>query len=227
MSLAETLDATRLPEIAREYAQQLEFGGQHAEALLQYERGLSGTVDDDAAPHRRQCQVGIARTTIKTGDHKRGIRLALELASAAAPDAIDSAELLTDCADALVELHQPAEAAALLERAGAWDRACLLYADQSDWARVGALLPRVAAPRLHAVYAAAMDAVGDYASAVRAYTAAGDMDGAVRVHLERLADPHAAGEIVLGTRSAVGARQLARFYQQIGDTEQVRKHTQY
>lgn len=234
MSLAETLAPAELPAIALEYAQQLEDSGQYGEALLQYERACPPNADDangdrqaaaEEGPspqrRRRRCQAGMARTSIANGDAQHGAQLALGLFAAGECDG----SLLVDCAEALLRHHGSTlrdVAAQLLERAGNWERACQLYVEQQQWQRVGELLPHCApgAAKLHAAYARAMEQAGDYAAAVRAYTAAGDSEACVRVHLERLSDPHAAGEIVLSTRSVEGGRQLAEFYQKIGDTEQ-------
>lgn len=45
--------------------------GKYSEALMNYERGLTAASSDD---HVRQCQFGIARTNIKIGDYKKGVR---------------------------------------------------------------------------------------------------------------------------------------------------------
>lgn len=65
------------------------FSGKADEALLQYENGLNLEVDTD---HLRQCREGIARCSIKCGNAKKGIDIALS---------IGSKKLFNDCAELL------------------------------------------------------------------------------------------------------------------------------
>ncbi|XP_055683364.1 WD repeat-containing protein 19 isoform X1 [Lutzomyia longipalpis] len=208
MALAENIDAEAVPAIAREYAGQLEFGGSHGEALAHYERAMQG--GGHTQEHINLCKAGIARTSIKNRDFRRGIQLALEL---------DEKHLLNDCAESLSALGQISDAAMLFERAGNWDSCCGLYIQLKNWVKVDELLHRVTSLKLHAAYAKAREADGKFQDAIRGYTAAGDLDSVVRIYLDQLSDPHSASEIVLETRSAEAAKMLARFYQQIGDTE--------
>ncbi|GAB0091086.1 WD repeat-containing protein 19 [Sergentomyia squamirostris] len=209
MALAENIDPESVPAIAREYAGQLEFGGSHGEALSHYEKALSGG-KELGVEHMMLCRAGIARTSIKNRDFRRGIQLAIEL---------DEKHLLDDCAESLAALGQTSDAAMLYERSGNWDSCCSLYIQLKNWVKVEELLPRVTSLKLHAAYAKSREVDGKFHDAIRGYTAAGDLDSVVRIYLDNLSDPHAASEIVLETRSAEAAKMLARFYQQIGDTE--------
>jgi WD repeat-containing protein 19 len=80
IALAGNFDSDQVPYIAREYAQQLEFTGSNVEALLNYEMGLripepDESISDSLLAHVLLCKSGIARTSIKTGDYKRGVRI--------------------------------------------------------------------------------------------------------------------------------------------------------
>lgn len=129
-------------------------------------------------------------------------------------------ELLVDCGEALAARGHHSEAAVLMERAEAWDRACNLYVKLKAWPKVQAILPKVTSAKLYAVYAQAKEAEGNYTEAVRSYTHAGEVDHVIRIQLDHLHDPHSASEIVLESRSVEGARMLAQFYQKIGDHDQ-------
>ncbi len=100
MSLAETLAPEQIPVIAREYAQQLEFtygidllslsklselnfsslkifSGNYSEALLHYEKGINYQNNDsltvEQQEHVKLCLSGIARSSIKHGDYRKGV----------------------------------------------------------------------------------------------------------------------------------------------------------
>lgn len=51
--------------------------GNYAEAIINYEKGLQLTdVDEqkqDISEHKKLCQYGIARTSIKNGDYRKGV----------------------------------------------------------------------------------------------------------------------------------------------------------
>lgn len=161
--------------------------------------------------HIQQCRSGIARTSIQTGHLQRGIQIATQL---------NNPDLLIDCGEALAARGHHPEAAALMERAGAWDRAGQLYVQLKAWPKVQAILPKVTSTKLYAVYARAKEAEGNYAEAIRSYTQAGEVEHVIRIHIEHMHDPHSASELVLESRSVDGARMLAKFYQHIGDHDQ-------
>lgn len=185
---------------------------------MNYERGLdenqlikSGMVDNNLTEHFRLCKFGIARTHIKLGDYKKGIKLAMEL---------NDKQLLHDSAEALVTIGQSTEAAQLYEMAESWDEACHLFVQLKAWQKVNTILPHVSSAKMHATYAKACEDDGKFDEAIKSYRNAGDMDSVVRIYIEHMSDPHSASEIVMETRSIEGAKLLARFYQNIGDFEQ-------
>ncbi|XP_058834907.1 WD repeat-containing protein 19 [Topomyia yanbarensis] len=220
MALASSLAPDQLPFLAREYAQQLEFTGNQAEALMNYERGLKSDILPSSADgvieqellnqHVRLCKAGISRTSIKCGDYRRGVQLALEL---------DDKQLFNDCGNALVNSGNLNEAAILLERGESWDKCCELYIHLKLWKKVDSILPNVTSLKLQASYAKAKEAEGRYAEAINGYQLAGDMDSVVRIYLEHLSDPHSASEILMETRSIEGSKLLSKYFERHGDFE--------
>ncbi|XP_058458948.1 WD repeat-containing protein 19 isoform X2 [Malaya genurostris] len=216
MALAESLAPEQLPFLAREYAQQLEFTGNQTEALMNYERGLKNYLADGLIAqevfkqHIKHCKSGISRTSIKCGDYRRGVQLALEL---------DDKQLFNDCGNALMASGNFNEAAILLERGESWDKCCELYIHLKSWKKVDSVLPNITSLKLHAAYAKAKEAEGRYAEAINSYQVAGDMDSVVRIYLEYLSDPHSASEILMETRSIDGSKLLSKYFERHGDFE--------
>ncbi|XP_017073272.1 WD repeat-containing protein 19 isoform X2 [Drosophila eugracilis] len=223
--LAHKNDPQEVPYIAREYAQQLEFTGNYTDALYHYEKGykedLINSKETDTTAliesspeyeeHVRLCKMGIARTSIRAGDFRRGIQYAVEL---------EDQQLLFDCAELLATVGHLTEAAGLYERGGFYDEACGHYIALKMWNKANNVLPKVKSTKLHAAYAKAKENDGHFEEAIRSYRIAGDLDACVRIYLDHLCDPHAASEIVLESRSMDSAKLLAKFYQKIGDVEQ-------
>ncbi|XP_065347097.1 WD repeat-containing protein 19 [Cloeon dipterum] len=198
LELAASLAPDQVPLLAKQFAQQLEFTGEHSQALAQYERA-SGQVD---------CRAGLARCALRCGDVRRGLSLLDETASV---------DLLRECATILESGRHLPEAASLAERAGLFERAAELHVRLKNWPKVAQLLPRVTAPRVHAQFAKAKEAEGRYAEAVAAYVTAGDPEAAVRLLLEKLRRPEEAVKIVKETRNPEAAKQVARFLRSAGD----------
>ncbi|XP_059483099.1 WD repeat-containing protein 19 [Neocloeon triangulifer] len=200
LELATSLAQNQVPLLAKQFAQQLEFTGEHAQALAQYERA-STQVD---------CRAGLARCSLRCGDVRRGLALLDE--EPAAP-----IDLLRECATILEAGRHLPEAAALAERAGLFERAAELHVRLKNWPKVAQLLPRVSAPRVHAQFARAKEADGRFSEAVAAYVTAGDPEAAVRLLLDKLRRPEEAVKIVKETRNPEAAKQVARFLRSAGD----------
>ncbi|KAK2581953.1 hypothetical protein KPH14_002396 [Odynerus spinipes] len=214
LSLAQKLKSDEIPFIAREYAQQLEFIGNYPKALANYERGLldpnptSTSVTQDVQ-HRIQCLSGIARMSIRCGDSKKGVSIAMDN---------DSSRLLRkECAEILETMKQFNEAALLYEKAEYFDKAASAYIKLKNWHKVGQLLPQISSPKINIQYAKAKEAEGKYEEAVRAYETAKDYDNIIRINLEYLNNPARSVEIVQQTKSIEGAKRVARYFQKIND----------
>ncbi|TMW48796.1 hypothetical protein DOY81_006124 [Sarcophaga bullata] len=221
--LAHKYEPDEVPFIAREYAQQLEFNGNYADALYHYEKGYKEDLIDNSEiqqlvntspeyeEHVRLCKMGIARTSIRAGDFRRGIQYAIEL---------NDKQLLYDCAELLATVGHITEAAGLYERGEYYDEACSHYISLKMWNKANQILPNVKSTKLHALYAKAKESDGQFEEAINSYRIAGDLDACVRIYLDHLCDPHSASEIVLESRSMESAKLLAKFYQKIGDIDQ-------
>lgn len=191
--------------------------------------------EEALAEHRKTCEYGIARTSIKIGNYKKGVRITQYFSFIKRISTIhkvifvskvklaiesNDKQLFYDCAEALYAMNETIDAAKLYELAENWDQACQLYVELKAWQKVRAILPRVSNSKMHAIYAKACENEGNYNDAVENYRNAGDLDNVIRIYIEHLADPHSAAEIVVDTRSIEGSKMLAQFYQNVGDYEQ-------
>ncbi|XP_014214190.1 WD repeat-containing protein 19 [Copidosoma floridanum] len=212
LNLAQTLKPDEIPFIAKEYAQQLEFTGNYPKALSNYERGLSGTSDallKQNPNHKIQCLAGIARTSIRCGDSRRGVSIAMEH---------DSPRYLRkECAEILESMKQFNEAAQLYEKAEYFDKAASAYIKLKNWQKVGQLLSQTSSPKINVQYAKAKEAEGKYEEAAKAYETAKDYDNIIRINLEHLNNPARSVEVVQQTKSIEGAKMVARFFQKMND----------
>ncbi|XP_060531606.1 WD repeat-containing protein 19 isoform X2 [Cylas formicarius] len=206
LRLAKKMAPEQISMISREYAQQLEFLGNHSEALLHYEKGLQENLSEE---HTYVCRAGIARTALHCANYRYGVGVAVEL---------DNKHLLRECAEILDKKRQLAEAARLFEKCEQFDRAAANYIALKNWNKVGELLPHVTSAKIHLQYARAKEEEGRYDEAVKAYELAKDFDSVVRLHLERLDNAEIAVEIVQETKSVEGAKMVAKFFQNLNDT---------
>lgn len=213
LSLAQKLKPDEIPFIAKEYAQQLEFTGNYPKALVNYERGLAESNDTIITiannNHRGQCLSGIARTSIRCGDSRRGVTIAMENDS--------SRNLRKECAEILEVMKQFNEAAILYEKAEYFDKAASAYIKLKNWSKVGQLLPSISSPKINIQYAKAKEAEGKYEEASSAYETAKDYDNIIRINLEYLNNPARSVEIVQQTKSIEGAKMVARYFQRMND----------
>ncbi|XP_066602951.1 WD repeat-containing protein 19 [Prorops nasuta] len=215
LHLAQKLKPDEIPFIAREYAQQLEFTGNYPKALSNYERalvdlrGAAGVGVGANALHRNQCLAGVARTSIRCGDSRRGVAIAMEN---------DSPRVLRkECAEILEAMKQYSEAALLYEKAEYFDKAASAYIKLKNWQKVGQLLPQISSPKINVQYAKAKEAEGKYEEAGRVYEIAKDYDNIIRINLEHLNNPARSVEIVQQTKSIEGAKMVARYFQKMND----------
>ncbi|XP_024939624.1 WD repeat-containing protein 19 isoform X2 [Cephus cinctus] len=214
LSLAQKLKPEEIPFIAREYAQQLEFTGNYPKALINYERGLVDTnvpssLASQSPSHRLQCLAGVARMSIRCGDSRRGVGIAM--------DSESTRLLRKECAEILEIMKQFNEAAMLYEKAEYFDKAASAYIKLKNWHKVGQLLPQISSPKINIQYAKAKEAEGKYEEAAKAYETAKDYDNIIRINLEHLNNPARSVEVVQQTKSIEGAKMVARFFQKMND----------
>lgn len=214
LSLAQKLKADEIPYIAREYAQQLEFTGNYPKALTNYERGLVDSNNQSNSnmhnpQHRNQCLAGIARMSIRCGDSRKGVGIAMDNES--------SRLLRKECAEILEAMKQFNEAALLYEKAEYFDKAASAYIKLKNWQKVGQLLPQISSAKINIQYAKAKEAEGKYEEAARAYETAKDYDNIIRINLEYLNNPARSVEVVQQTKSIEGAKMVAKYFQKMND----------
>ncbi|KAL2734556.1 WD repeat-containing protein 19-like [Vespula maculifrons] len=214
LSLAQKLKSDEIPFIAREYAQQLEFIGNYPKALANYERGLldpnsTSSSNSQDIQHKNQCLAGVARMSIRCGDSRKGVSIAMDNDS--------SRSLRKECAEILEAMKQINEAAVLYEKAEYFDKAASAYIKLKNWHKVGQLLPQISSPKINIQYAKAKEAEGRYEEAAKAYETAKDYDNIIRINLDYLNNPARSVEIVQQTKSIEGAKRVAKYFQKIND----------
>jgi WD repeat-containing protein 19 len=217
MALSNNLAHDQLSTLAREFAQQLEMNGNYIEALANYKKSLNENAndaslseDDEFIDHIHFSEAGIARCSIRCGNFTNGVKIAIKLGDK---------RLFYECAEALEQMNQTADAANLYEESRSFDKACALYIQLKQWNKVDKILPHITSLKLHALYAKAKESEGKYRDAIKSYKLANDLDSVVRIYLDHMSDPHSASEIVLESRSIESGKMLSKFYQNIGDYE--------
>ncbi|KAK5643690.1 hypothetical protein RI129_007535 [Pyrocoelia pectoralis] len=205
LQLSKKMAPDQVPYISREYAQQLEFIGNHSEAYLHYEKGLQENIDSEQI---LACKCGIARTSIHCNNYKHGINMALEL---------NNKPLFKECAEALEYKNQIPDAAMFYEKAHLHEKAASNYIKYKNWQKVGELLPNINSNKIHLQFAKAKEREGKYEDAANAYYDAKDYDSVIRLQLDYLNNPETAVELVQETKSSEGAKMVARFFQRLGD----------
>lgn len=111
LRLAGTLAPHEIPELAASYGQQLEFKGNHERALKMYEQACREIEDRGVALENDEklkdtCLAGVARTSLRLGDIRRGRKVVLDL---------NDPELCKECGAILEASKQLSDAAAIYE----------------------------------------------------------------------------------------------------------------
>uniref|UniRef100_A0A0N4ZGZ8 TPR_REGION domain-containing protein n=1 Tax=Parastrongyloides trichosuri TaxID=131310 RepID=A0A0N4ZGZ8_PARTI len=211
LQLADKLAPSDVPIISKEYAQQLEFMGKYDDALKYYEKGLfkeDSNTSEEEFEHNEICNSGIARTSLKTGDFKRGISLASQ---------IPIRSLKKECAIILEQQKQYFDASNLFELGNFYDRAAAVSLKAKNYAKVAELLKHVRSPKIQSQFGKVMENEKKYQSAVEAYLNGKDYDNAVRIYLDHLNDPENAVKLVKESRSIEGAKLVSKYFCSIND----------
>ncbi|XP_076826013.1 WD repeat-containing protein 19-like isoform X2 [Clavelina lepadiformis] len=206
LQLANRLDMKQIPYIAKEYGQQLEFTGNYTAALSNYEKAVTRKANYKS--HDEICMAGMARTSLRLGDIRRGVHLAMQH---------PGRSLKKECGAILEGMKQYAEAAVLFEKGDFFDKAAAVNIKCKNWVKVGQLLPKVTSLKIHLQYAKAKEVDGKYPEAAEAYHNAKDFDNEIRIYLDHLRDPEKAVKIVKESGSTEGAKMVARFFIKLGD----------
>ncbi|OQR75032.1 WD repeat-containing protein 19-like [Tropilaelaps mercedesae] len=198
LQLAKHLAPDEMPY--REYAQQLELAGDYMNALANYEKGLEKGDE--------YCRWGIARTSVRCGDSRKGVEMALK---------IGDRGLLKECASILETNKQTLEAAVLFEKAKYFEKAAALYVKAKSWGKVGELLPHVTSNAVLLQYGKFKESEGSYKEALEAYEQAKDYDSIIRVELRHTNNLERAVKLARDTRSVQGAKLVAEYFQAQND----------
>lgn len=212
LQLAQLVAPGEVAATALQYARQLELQGDDCEAALRmYEVAEKRGGKDDKAL-AAACAVGRARCTLRLGNVREGMALV---------QALDHGPMLREYAAILADNRATlAEAAALYERGGLPEMAVRLYLQVPDLIQAARLIPRVALPRLHALYARACEEAGRYPEAAAGYERARDLDSVVRLCLsDAYPQPERAFALVNETGSAAATMLVVAYCQRRGDVE--------
>mmetsp|Transcript_13440 Transcript_13440/g.31546 ORF Transcript_13440/g.31546 Transcript_13440/m.31546 type:complete len:1359 (-) Transcript_13440:179-4255(-) len=215
MRLAETLAPLQIPHICLQYAEQLQAKGEYEMALERYQKAMQDSVMtggktvkvEVSEEHKQQCQSGMARMYVKTGNSVKGMQLASECGEV----------VCRDCGQILESIKQYTDAALMYEKGGAFDKAAGLYIKLKDFKAAKPLMDKVATPKLHVRYAQAKEKSGQFKEAADAYEKGKDMDSVVRLCLEQLQSPQRAFSIVRETRSYTGASEIVKYCTRNGE----------
>ncbi|KAF7987479.1 hypothetical protein HCN44_003241 [Aphidius gifuensis] len=208
--IAEKLKPDEIPLISKEYAQQLEFIGNYPKALVNYERALTNNNNENEnSNHRVQCLCGIARTSIRCGDSRRGMNIAI--------DNDTPRSVKKECAEIFEQMKQFNEAGILYEKSEYYDKAASAYIKLKNWQKVGKLIKNITSPIINIQYAKAKEIDGNYEEAELAYETAKDYDNIIRLNLNYLNNPSKSVEIVQKTNSIEGAKMVASYFQKLND----------
>ncbi|EPY21242.1 WD repeat domain 19 [Strigomonas culicis] len=220
LTLAKDLAPDQIPVISKEYAQQLEYRGDYAKALDMYKNGkrsiptghagtqLTAAVDE-ANQHNQLCLEGTGRCSIRIGNVKEGVSIAMQS---------ESKEFAAECAKLCEDASKFEEAAQLYEKAGDIEKAATLFIEKShNLKAAGRLLPQIESRNIIGKYAQAKENEGAFAEALEAYTQAEDWDNVVRLKVDKLNDLHGAYVIVRKTRSANAASLVSKTCKKKGE----------
>eukprot|EP00940_MAST-03C_sp_MAST-3C-sp2_P000948 g948.t1 len=210
IKLAKTIAPEQVPFISIEYAQQLEVKGEISAALGMYKsaRDSEHVLEADSVA---RCRAGIARTTIRLGDVRRGKQLAIELRSR---------DVFCQCGEVLEGMNQLDEAAQFYELGKDFEKAASIYIAAKHFEKASPLMNAIRSTKLHAQYAKAKRAQKQYAAAAEAYKRAQDMDSVVEMYLNHLGQPEKAMAIVRSTHSARAAEMMAEYCKTTGNHSQ-------
>ena len=177
LKLAQTLDASQVPDICVQYGQQLEFRGETEPALRMFDAALNAqdTKGRACCPEHLVplAMAGVARCNLRAGNVRQGIRLCQEL---------DDKVLYAEAGDILEQSKQHSEAAACFIKAENYERAAFIYnkhlikADKGRIQEAVAVMEKVHNDQINSAFAKACVAAGRYAEACRSYERAKDID---------------------------------------------------
>uniref|UniRef100_A0A5S6PZ42 WD repeat-containing protein 19 n=1 Tax=Trichuris muris TaxID=70415 RepID=A0A5S6PZ42_TRIMR len=206
MFLAVKFKPSEVPKISLDYAQELEYSFDYGKAMHYYKKALSESKAENqlyGSEFSDQCKAGIARTTLRTGEIERGVKMAEESGNMV---------LIKNSASILHEMKHYAEAAGMYQLCKDYDNAALLFLKTKNWSKLHQVLPSVKNPRVFAIYGKAMEVSKDFDAAAQAYQKANDIYRYVRVLIGPLGKVEEAVYAVQESKSPEAAKLLANFF---------------
>nr|CAD2134648.1 unnamed protein product [Meloidogyne enterolobii] len=213
LELAAQIAPDELPYIAKEYAIQLEFMGQHEQSIRYYEQAIipireeDYEINEELDEHNWVCKSGLARMALHTGDLKRGVEIALQLPSRLAK---------RDCGIVLEELRQYDEAGAVYEAGQFYDRAAAAYLKGRNLLKVHKLMEQVRSPKLLCQYGKMLEKEKNFERAYKAYERAQDAENQIRVLLRHLNKSEDAVRLARESKSIEGSKLVANYFSDFG-----------
>uniref|UniRef100_A0A914HUV5 WD repeat-containing protein 19 n=1 Tax=Globodera rostochiensis TaxID=31243 RepID=A0A914HUV5_GLORO len=210
LELARSTAPEELPSIAKEYAIQLEFVGQHGEAFRYYEealippsRGHGHILSEEQEEHNLVCSAGMA---LHMGDLKRGVEIAMKLPSRLAK---------RDCGIVLEQLR----AGSVYEAGQFYDRAAAAYLKSRNLLKVHKLMEQVRSPKLLSQYGKFLEKDKNYERAFKAYQKAQDSENQIRLLLRYLNKVNEAVKLAQESKSVEGSKMVASYLSDLGQYE--------
>ncbi|CAK5117640.1 unnamed protein product [Meloidogyne enterolobii] len=213
LELAAQIAPDELPYIAKEYAIQLEFMGQHEQSIRYYEQAIipikeeDYEINEELDEHNWVCKSGLARMALHTGDLKRGVEIALQLPSRLAK---------RDCGIVLEQLRQYDEAGAVYEAGQFYDRAAAAYLKGRNLLKVHKLMEQVRSPKLLCQYGKMLEKEKNFERAYKAYERAQDAENQIRVLLRHLNKSEDAVRLARESKSIEGSKLVANYFSDLG-----------
>ncbi len=219
--LAKTMAPEQVPQLSKDFAQQLEFRGEYAKSLEMFQAGHMeipkghastelAAAQSAAQEHNDSCQAGAARCMLRTGSIRQGMQLCLSL---------KKTSVSLDCARILEAMKQFEEAGQLYESAEQYEKAVAIYIIETKNLKAASrLISKIKSRNILVLFAKAKESTeGNFQEAEQAYAQAEDWDNVVRIKVEYLNDLHGAYVIVRRTRSSDAAALVARMCQKKGE----------
>jgi WD repeat-containing protein 19 len=216
LKLAQEIAKDQLPYVALEYATQLEFTwvifemnskniefrGQHSEALHYYEQAILENEEEDEVitEHNISCQGGIARMCLKIGDIQRGVQMAID---------VPGRLVKKECGGILEQTKLYNEAARVYEAGEFYDRAAASYIRAKNWMRITQIEDHIRSPKVLTQYGRLLMGEKKYEQAYKIFERARNYDSMIMVLLKHLNRAEEAVRIARECRSAEGARLVA------------------
>jgi len=207
--IAEKISPEKLANIGRKLGLQLEIEGQYSNALKIYESSyiskLNSNVDLEISieDHNIQCQAGIARCSIRTGNITRGLNLTNEL---------QDKNIIFEIATVCESINQFNEAANLYEKLKNYEKAAKLYIEQKNYKKAFQFAEYIKTPKLLIKLANAYEEMNKFEDAERAYEKANDYENIIRLNLNNLNNPEKAKNILRNKCSSAHAAEMMALY---------------